>query len=150
MADLDDVASRDRAVAKAREALGLGASQPVHTWSVARIKPSANGFLLVVFGTPQAAVGIAAIDPSSGEILQKASLPGRQSHLLISAEEAIRRAGLDARTKPILVWDPIGPSHSPFYPLWELRGPGRTVWVDSVLGTIWKSLDVPSGGAKSG
>jgi hypothetical protein len=146
MANLNDLGARNSAIAKAREALGLEANHPAHTWSVARINPDANSFLLVVFGTPQAAVGIATIDQSSGEILAKATLSGRQPHLLISAEEAKQRAGFDAHAEAILVWDPTKASHSPFYPLWQLHDSHRTVWVDSVRGTIWKSLDALHGG----
>ena len=143
---LDNVTSVNRAVEKAREALALAASHPARTWPVARIKPGAPGYLLVVFGTPQAAVGIATIDLSSGEILEKAGILGGQPHFLISAEEAIQRAGLAPCTEAILVWEPTQVSHSPFYPFWQLLGPGRTVWIDSVRGTIWKRLDAARGG----
>jgi hypothetical protein len=138
--------ARNRAIGNARAALGLAASDPVHAWPVARIKQVGPGFLLVVFGAAEAAVGIAAVDPSTGEVLEKARLPGRQPHFPIGAEEAIRRAGMDANTEATLVWDPVAVSRSPFYPLWQLRGAGRTVWVDSIRGTVWNRLDAPRGG----
>jgi hypothetical protein len=144
--DLDDIASENRSVAKAREALGLAEDHPARIFSVARIKPGARGFLLIVFGTPRAAVGIATVDPASGEVLEKAIMPGSQPHLLISAVDAIQRAGLDTRSEATLVWEPVGASHSPFYPLWQLDGQGRTVWVDSVRGTVWNNLYAARGG----
>lgn len=142
----DDGAARKRAVANAGAALGLAANEPTQIWSVTRMKPGAAGYFLVVFGAPQAAVGLAAVDRVSGAVLAKARLPGRGPHHLISAEEAIRHAGLDAGTQAVLAWDPVPASRSPFYPLWQLQGPDQTVWVDGVSGTIWKSLDNPRGG----
>jgi hypothetical protein len=142
----DDHTSQQHAIFKAREALGLDISHPASIWPVTRLKPNAHHYFLVVFGTEQASVGIAVVDSVSDAILEKATLPGRQSHQLLTAEEAIQRAGLGSGTKAALVWEPSHASRSPFYPLWQLAGPTETVFVDSIQGTIWKSLSAKRGG----
>jgi hypothetical protein len=141
-----NIDSVDAAIASARTALGLDASQPATTWSVARMRLGARGFLLVVFGPPERAAAIAAVDPVSGEVFEAAHLPGRERHALITAAEAILRAGFGPETEARLVWDPSPASRSRFYPLWELQSAERRVWVDSVRGEVWHSLDSPRGG----
>jgi hypothetical protein len=138
--------SVNAAIASARTALGLDASQPARTWSVARMRPDARGFLLVVFGFPERASGIAAVDPESGEVLEAAHLPGRERHALITADEAILRAGFGPDTEARLVWESSSASRSRFYPLWQLQSGERRVWVDSVRGEVWQTLDKPRGG----
>ena len=138
--------SVDAAIASARTALGLDASQPARTWSVARMHPGARSFLLVVFGSPERASGIAAVDPESGEVLEAAHLPGREPHALITADEAILRAGFGPNTEARLVWEPTPASRSRFYPLWQLQSAEGRVWVDSVRGEVWQALDTPRGG----
>jgi len=117
-------AARD-VVEKARTALGLDASHRARTWNVARMHPGRPGFVLVVFGEEQAATGLATVDPASGEVLESARLPGREPHIVMPAEDARRRAGLKADTPAQLVWEATPASRSPYYPLWQLRGPNR-------------------------
>lgn len=145
MTDLN-IDSVDAAIASARTALGLDASQPARTWSVARMRLGVRGFLLVVFGPPERAAALAAVDPVSGEVLEAAHLPGRERHALITAAEAILRAGFGPETEARLVWDPSPASRSRFYPLWQLQSAERRVWVDSVRGEVWHTLDRPRGG----
>jgi hypothetical protein len=128
------------AVASARAALGIDEHEPVATWSVARTPPGTSRFLLAVFGEPGHAIGIAAVDPTSGDVLESARLPGTQPHTLITADEAIRRAGFGPGTQSRLVWDPSPATRSRFYPLWELRDGERQAWVDSVSGKVWPTL----------
>ena len=59
-----------------------GALGGLRTWSVERMRPGARGFLLVVFGPPERASAIAAVDPDSGEVFEAAHLPGRERQLL--------------------------------------------------------------------
>ena len=134
------------AIDHARNALGIDGGQPVRSWSVARMQPGARGYLLVVFGPPQCASGIAAVDPSSDEVLEAARLPGSAPHALLTAEEAMQRAGFGPDTQSRLVWDPTPASQSMFYPLWELRHAGRRVWVDSVRGEVRTTLEAARGG----
>jgi hypothetical protein len=136
----------DAAVASARTALGLDAGLPARTWSVARMRSGAHGFVLVVFGPPERASAIAAVDPVSGEVLEGARLPGRQPHTLISADEAILRAGFGPDTQARLVWDPSPASRSRFYPLWQLHSAERKAWVDSVRSIVWHTLATTLGG----
>ena len=100
----------------------------------------------MVFGSPERASGIAAVDPESGEVLEAAHLPGRERHALITADEAILRAGFGPDTEARLVWESSPASRSRFYPLWQLQSGERRVWVDSVRGDVWQTLDTPRGG----
>jgi len=145
-----DAGSLDAAVASARGKLGLDAQEPARTWSVASIEAGASGFVLVVFGSAQRASAVAAVDPVSGEVLEAARLPGRESHTPISADEAMSRAGVGSQAQARLVWGPSPASRSRFYPIWELRTAERTVWVDSVRGVVWDTLEAPLGGGSSG
>jgi hypothetical protein len=149
MSGWNDERSRQRAIVAAREALGLAASHAARVWPVTRLKPGAHHYFLIVFGTEQASVGIAAVDSISNAILAKALLPGRELHRLLSAEEAIQRAGFGPGTKATLVWEPSHASRSPFYPLWQLTDQNETVWVDSIQGTIWKNLNSNRGGGSA-
>jgi len=130
----------DRAVANAREALALGAAQQARVWEIGRMRASARSFLLVIFGPPEHSVGIATVDLHSGSVLQHARLPGVGSHNVMPAEEAMRLANFPAGSPAQLVWDPTPASRSPFYPLWQISNADRTVWVDGVRGTVWKTL----------
>ncbi len=138
-----DAGAVDVAVAGARSALGLDATVPVWTWSIGRMQPGASAFVLVVFGQPERAVAIAAVDAVSGAVLESAHLPGRVPHALLSADEAVKRAGFGPGTEAQLVWDSSPASRSRFYPLWQLRNAGRTIWVDSIRGQVWPTLDAP-------
>lgn len=146
MSSWDDDTSKKRAIANARQALGLDANASARVWSITRLKPGRHNYFLVVFGTDEASVGIAAVDAYSMEILEKARLPGFQTHQLLSAREAIQRARLTAGTKAALVWEPTAASRSPFYPLWQLTTQTETVWVDSIRGTVSKNLRSTLGG----
>jgi len=141
-----DNGSINAAVASARATLGIDVREPARTWSVARLHPGARDFLLVVFGAVERASAIAAVDPISGEVLESAHLPGREPHALITADEAILRAGFGPDTTARLVWDPSPASRSRFYPLWQLQSEKRKAWVDSVRGNVWHTLDTPRGG----
>jgi hypothetical protein len=136
----------DAAVAIARTALGLDAAALARAWPVARMRPGENAFTLVVFGPPERASAIAAIDAVSGAVLESARLPGHGPHTLLGADGAIQRAGFAPGAEALLLWDPSPASRSRFYPLWQLRDAGRTVWVDSVRGLVWPTLEGPRAG----
>jgi hypothetical protein len=146
MPSWDDDTFKQYTIANARLALDLDVSVPAHVWAVARLQPGRHNYFLVVFGTDQASIGIATVDASSMEVLEKARLPGSQLHHLLSAREAIRRASLPADTKATLVWEPSAASRSRFYPLWQLTTQTKTVWVDSIRGTVSKNLRSTLGG----
>jgi hypothetical protein len=136
----------DAAIAGARRALGVDASVPARSWSVARMLPGDRGYLLVVFGPPEFASAIAAVDLDSGDVLESAKLPGRQPHAVMTDTEAIRRAGFGPDTQARLVWDSSPATRSRFYPLWQLQSAQGRVWVDSVRGKVWHTLDATRGG----
>jgi hypothetical protein len=136
----------DAAIVGARRALGLDASLPARTWSVARVLPVGRDYLLVVFGPPEHALAIAAVDPVSGEVLESAKLPGSQPHSVMTATEAIRRADFGPDTQARLVWDPSLASRSRFYPMWLLQSAQGRVWVDSVRGEVSHTLEATRGG----
>ena len=142
----DDAGLVDAAVASARTALGLDANEPARTWAVARMRPGAREFQLVVFGAAEHASAIAAVDAVSGEVLEAARLPGRAGHTLISADDAIRRAGFGSGAEAQLVWDSSAASRSRFYPLWQVQSADRKAWVDSVRGVVWDTLETSRGG----
>lgn len=139
----------DRAVANAREALALGAGQQARVWEIGRLRASARSFLLIIFGPPEHSAGIATVDLRSGNVLQRARLSGAGSHDIMTAEEATKRANFPAGSQAQLVWDPTPASRSPFYPLWQISDADRTVWVDGVRGTVWKTL-VPAQDRRGG
>ena len=141
-----DATATDAGVSSARAALDLDAHEPASTWRVARMRSGAPDFLLVVFGEAQHATAIAAVDPLSGQVLESARLPGTQAHALLTADAAIQRAGLGPETQARLVWDPSPATRSRFYPLWQLQSAGRHVWVDSISGKVWHTLDAPMRG----
>jgi len=141
-----DESALDTAVSSARATLHLAADVQAHAWTVASMPPGARDFVLVVFGEPAAATAIATVDRASGEVLESARLPGREPHALMPASEAMRRAGFGADTQARLVWGPSQASHSPFYPLWELREGSHRAWVESVRGTVWRTLEALRGG----
>jgi hypothetical protein len=130
----------DRAVASARQALALGPGQRARVWEIGRLRAGARSYLLIVFGAPEHSVGIATVDLQSGNILQRARLPGVGAHDVMPAEEAMKRANFPAGSRARLVWDPTPASRSPFYPLWQISDADRRVWVDGVRGTVWKTL----------
>jgi hypothetical protein len=127
------------AITSARRVLGIDSGQPVHAWDVVRLR-SGEPFFLVVFGEPENTSGVATVDPKTGEVLESARLPGHASHNVMRAEEAIKRAGFPANAETQLVWEPTPVSRSPFYPLWQIRSAGQTVWVDGVRGDVWDTL----------
>ncbi len=105
------------------------------------MREGAHDFILVVFGPSDKASAIAAVDAVSGEVIEAARLPGRERHALLTADEAIQRAGFGPDTDARLVWDPSPASRSRFYPLWQLQSAGHRAWVDSVRGEVWQTLD---------
>jgi hypothetical protein len=145
-ADGNDEAADARAAGAA--ALGLSTSEQAQIWRVDRIKPGVPGYFLVVFGAPGAAVGLAAVDQATRTVFAKAILPGRGPHKLLSAEDAVRIAGIGSEAEATLMWDPVPASASPFYPLWRVRNAGRTVWVESVTGSVSQTLEAKTGGGE--
>jgi hypothetical protein len=140
----------DEALARARAALELEPSLHGDAWPVQRVDQT-GGYFLVVFGRPEAAVAVAAVDSETGELLSSARLAGIGPHFAVTAQEAVRRAGMSPEESAArLVWRPSRQSRSPLYPLWEVREAGHTIYVDQ-QGATWPRLDAggPGGGEPS-
>jgi hypothetical protein len=132
--------SEHEAIARARSRLELGPLTPARAWRTRRIDRPGEAYYLVVFGEPQASIGVAAVDTASGEAMIWATLPGTGPHLTIDSETAVQQAGFAAKTRAELVWKICQGSHSPLYPLWEISSEKATVYVDQ-QGVVWQSLE---------
>jgi len=132
--------SKSEAIDVARERLGLRPGICASASPVLRIDPPDGIYYLVVFGEPEAAVAVAAIDSATGEVISCATLPGTAPHILIDAEAASRRAGLRGRSRARLVWRSCPGSRSLLYPLWQISTNRDTIYVDQ-QGRIWPSLE---------
>jgi hypothetical protein len=132
--------SERKAIDSARQRLGLEPGARAHAFRVLRADLPGGVYHLIVFGEPNAALGVAAVDAATGEVTNWASLPGTGPHALLDAETAIRRAGFPARSHAELVWRSSRISRSPLYPFWQVSMDKKTVYVDQ-QGTIWPSVE---------
>ena len=132
--------TEDEAIATARSRLGLSPLMPARALRTSRADRIGEEYYLVVIGDLQAAIGVAAVDITSGEAMIWASLPGTGPHVPIDLETAVKRAGFRPGTRARLVWRPCKASRSPLYPLWEISDNMRTVYVDQ-QGAVWQSLE---------
>jgi len=132
--------SKREAIDVARERLGLKPGVYARACPVLRIDPPDGMYYLVIFGEPEAAVAVAAIDGATGEVISCATLPGTASHIVIDAEAASRRAGLRGKRRVRLVWKSSPGSRSLLYPLWEISTNAGTIYIDQ-QGRIWPSLE---------
>lgn len=132
--------SKNEGIERARLRLGIEHGAPAYTWWVRRIDRPSEPYYLIVFGDPQAALGVAAVDIVSGEMMNWATLPGTGSHSLIDYKAVFKRAGLPTSTHAELVWKSCQGSRSPLYPLWEICVNKKIIYVDQ-QGVIWHSLE---------
>ena len=135
----------EQAVRLARAAAGLEGAVEGRAFRVRRLDRPGTFYYLTLLGTEAEPVAIAAVDLERGETLTWAELRGGR-HLRLDGEDAIRRAGLEPDATAELVWRSSAASRSPLYPLWEVRGDDRVVYVDHA-GTVWDELTPgPRGG----
>lgn len=134
------------AIARALERLELSDTTPARASLVSRLDPPGGAYYLVVVGDQGAALGVATVDASSGEVTQWATLPGADPHLLLDRETAIERTGASSALRAELVWRSSPASRSPLYPLWEIDTGDKVVYVDHA-GHVWSSLEA---GARGG
>lgn len=135
-----------QAIARALERLELSDTTPARAVLVSRRDPPRGAYYLVVLGDPAAALGIAAVDASSGEVTQWATLPGAAGDPLVDREAAIQRTGASSARRAELVWRSSPASRSPLYPLWEIDTGDEIVYVDHA-GRVLSSLEA---GARGG
>ena len=139
-----DVAEAE-AIARARGRLELSDRTPARAVLVARKDPPGGAYYLVVVGDPGAVFGVAAVDASSGEVTQWATLPGAGRHSLLDRDAAIERTGAPSARRAVLVWRSSPASRSPLYPLWEIDTGDQIVYVDHA-GRVWSSLEADARG----
>jgi hypothetical protein len=118
------------AITRAGRAVGVAAGVPGRAWLVRRLDRPADAYYLVVFGEEDAAVGVATVSRSTGEVGSAARLSGRGPHLEIDAARARELAGAGEEARAELVWRPSTASKSPLYPVWEVELPAGSVYVD--------------------
>src|SRR5262249_26355216 len=130
----------EAAIERARKALSLGSGIPGRTEYVARLDRPGAGYYLVWFGASNATTAVAAVDAAGGNVLSHASLPGSGPHLVVTAEEASRRAGATGTGFPRLVWRPCRASFSMLSPFWEVSTARGLVYIDQQL-NLWTELE---------
>ena len=127
-------------IASSRLQLGLDAGVPARAYRVHRLDRAGGEYYLVIFGEPQASVGVAAVDSMTGEVEIFAQLPGTGEHLSIDLEKALHCTGTPGGARARLVWKPFRGSRSPLYPVWEIVYEGKITYIDQ-QGSIGDSLD---------
>jgi hypothetical protein len=131
--------SQAAAIATARAATDLGDEVPARAWPVRRLDRPDESYYLVLFGDDDATVAVATVAADGGSVQSTATLRGETGHLTLDAARARALAGANEEAEVALVWRPSRASRSPFYPLWEVTGEARPVYVDHA-GTVWDEL----------
>jgi hypothetical protein len=129
----------DAAIERAREVLALARGIPVRAEYVARLDRPGAGYYLVCFGGENATIGVAAVDAASGGMLSHASLPGSESHLAVTAEEASHQAAATGIGFSRLAWCPCQASLSVLLPFWEVSTARGLVYIDQQR-RLWTEL----------
>lgn len=133
----------DEAIAIARTKIHADAAAPARAWHVRRLDRVGESYYLVVVGDEHASTGVVAVGAAQGDVQTWANLPGQGPHVRLDHGAAMQRSGLADATTAEMVWKPCRATRSPLYPLWEIQGKTKTVYVDQ-QGTLWP--DLPSGG----
>jgi hypothetical protein len=102
-----------------------------------------NPYYLVVFGDPGYAGAIIAVDALQGQISSSAQLQRVERPWILDKGKAIELAGYTQPAVARLVWKPSRATLSPFYPLWEITGETKPIYIDRT-GKTWDHL-APAG-----
>ena len=121
---------QEQAIARARTVTGTIESVPAQSYSVRRLDRANEFYYLIVFGEPEATVAVASVNSITGDVENWARSSGLRSHLSIGATDAKRLSRMSDDATVELVWKPCVESRSPLYPLWEVRTPDGTRFVD--------------------
>jgi hypothetical protein len=132
----------EAAIERARAALALGSRVPARASYVERLDHPGLGYYLVIFGEEAEAVGVAAIDGTTGDVSSHAPLAGTRAHLPITAARALELGGA-VFGSPRLVWRPCRASQAMLSPIWEIQTAGGPIYIDQ-QGRRWTQLD-PAG-----
>jgi hypothetical protein len=127
------------AVASARAQLHMNDNVPAQALPVQLIDHVGESYWFVVFGARDAALGAAAVDAQSGEVMVSAALPGTRAQMPIDAAQALQIAAKPTGTPVALAWKSSPASRSPLYPLWAIGSGNETLYVDQ-QGKVWRSL----------
>ena len=128
-----------QAIARARHRLGLDAAVAATAWRSRREDDPGDSYYLVILGDPDRALGVAAVEAATGELMEWTKLPGTGPHLTTGPEEAMRHAAASGG-HPELVWRSSRASRSLLYPVWRVETGRGTVYVDQ-QGVVWDSLE---------
>jgi hypothetical protein len=137
MADLTE----EEAISRARAAAGVSPSIEATAWRVERIDHPGRSYFLVIVGNQSSPGWVGAFDTPSGQLMSSAQVAGIRPHLSVDRAAAVAIANIPGGSVR-LVWRPCQASMSLLYPLWEVAGSQRTVFVDQ-QGKCWNQL--PSG-----
>jgi hypothetical protein len=132
--------SEKTGITESRSKLKLDPNVPARVHRVHRLDHVGEEYYLVIFGEPQASVGVAVVDSVTGEVLIYATLPGTREHLSIDSKKALLYASIPEGAHVRLVWKPFRGSRSPLYPVWEISYKGKVTYVDQ-QGSTWDSLN---------
>jgi len=135
--------SPEKAILRAREALGLPESVSGRALHVDRLDAPGSAYYLIVLALAGRERYIALIDAQTGALEQDAEVTGSDGHITVNMEQAIAAARLSGRPSARLVWRPCRASYSPLYPIWEISSAGERRYVDQ-QGRLWEVLP-PSG-----
>ena len=130
--------SETEAIDRARTQLKLGPATPVRAWRVRRADQPGRAYYLVVFGERRTAVGVAAVDATTAEVMLWATLPGTGPHPILERNMAAQRAGFAEGSRLELVWQPCKGSRSMLCLLWEVNLEGRTLTSKEACGNRWR------------
>lgn len=141
--------STEQAIDRARQQLEVDDEIPGRAWHVRWIDRPHDAYYLVEFGQ-DAAVAVAIVGVAKGDVRSSARLSGEGRHLAIDEQSAKTRAGVtnaesDQHVQAELVWQPGPASQSPLYPIWRVRAPHRTRYVDQ-QGRVWDELPLTGRG----
>ena len=134
-----DAAEAVLATSLARAQVKVGESVAADALRVRRLDCVAGHYFLVLFGPRGARTAAATVDVSSRSVEEWALLPGRTEHLTVDASAASNLARMPNAVVD-LAWRPCRASRSPLYPMWRLRDPGGTRYVDQ-QGIVWTDLE---------
>ncbi len=132
--------TQDEAIRRGGQKLGIDPRFMSQVWPVARLDRPESDYYLTEFHTGKDEKVIAVLDAATGSPIHSARLPaGAHSTITMGADDAKAHsdAGEDAIAR--LVWKPCNVSHSPLYPIWQVRQGTRVVYVDQG-GRIWHEL----------
>ncbi len=128
------------AVQEARLKLGLSRHTPASVVPVRMIDERHTIYQLIMFGPPEAVVGVAAADLETGKIMMWANSAGILPHLTYDEAKAKKAVNFPPASSASLVWKSCKASRSLLYPIWEIIWENKIVYLDQ-QGYVWQILE---------